>query len=180
MADRANCIFRKQRPIILFTLRMHRTTTYTSWHRSLCIRCVFFVPEFVPSSILCVHMSTQHHDKKKALCQKRKMSTYDHFFCYELTKDINHKYFQMMNIYNSVRYGNFVVFLKVSLLFLFLVQGTHIQEPYDVNFQALTSSNCYCVSSTYWCLILLSVNMPVHDWQGSEYPLCGELQSQDT
>jgi hypothetical protein len=77
------------------------------------------------------------------------MSTYDHIFCYELIKDINKKYFQIMNICNSVRFGNFVVFLKVSLLFLFLVQGTHIQEPYDANFQALTSYNCSCVGTKY-------------------------------
>jgi hypothetical protein len=85
------------------------------------------------------------------------MSTYeyDHIFCYELMKDINHRYCQMMYICNSVRFGNFIVFAKVSMLFLFLVRDTHTQEAYDVNFQALISSVLVLVlnvDALFYCL----------------------------
>jgi hypothetical protein len=84
---------------------------------------------FLCSSIyfVCVYVhSTPPNKKKKALCQKRKMSIYHDIFCFELTKDINHKYCQIMCICNSVRFGNFVVFLMVSLYSCFLCKALKI------------------------------------------------------
>jgi hypothetical protein len=79
----------------------------------------------VPAYILCV-CPLKNPDKKKTLCQKRKMSAYHHIFCFELTKDINHKYCQIMCICNSVRFGNFVVFIMVSLYSRFLCKAFKI------------------------------------------------------
>jgi len=92
---------------------MHRTRTCTSWCRRLCIRCVFLCSSIY---FVCVCISTQHPSPP----------SYYHIFCFELTKDINHKYCQIMCICNSVRFGNFVVFVMVSLYFCFLWKALKI------------------------------------------------------
>jgi hypothetical protein len=126
---------------------------------------------------VCVHSTTP--DKKQSFMSKEENVNLLSYFCFELTKDISHKYCQILCICNSVRFGILLCSFCLSI-FLVLLQGTQNHKAYDVNFQALISSNCSCVSTKCWCLILLSVNMAVCDWQDSEYHLCEIFQSQET